>query len=558
MPVDVDVVVVGAGPVGCALAVELGRRGVSVKVVDAGDGDVTFPAGEAIFSRTMEHLRRWGIADRARAEGVPAADYPHRIVFMTRLTGHLLTDFDTGATNAEPGEFGAVSPEGPAFLSKFSFLPLLEGAAAAEPTVTVEHGKLVTGLVQGSDDVQVLVVDQATEQEETVSASYVVGCDGGRSWVRRHLGIDFDGAFAQGRNFAVHFRAPALKDLLQAHGGGLAAQIQTLADERRPYITVVDGVDEWRLSVYLDQDPAPGDEMRWVHAAVGAPIDVEIIRAQPWSGHRVVADRYRDGRVFLAGDAAHLLWPKGGFGANTGIGDAVDLGWKLAAVLQGWAGDALLDSYEAERRPIAVRNVSEASSNWTSDAQIVPDPVLDQDDDAGRDARADMGRLIQELRGREFRSAGVQLGYRYEGSPVVVPDGTPPPPDEPDVYVPSTRPGSRAPHVWLPDGTSLLDHFDVGLTVVDTRPSWAGDLADLADLVGSAADRGVPLNVLRLTADASTELYGERLTIVRPDGHVAWRAANPPSDPGALLDTICGREAPGTAFADPVRETAVV
>ncbi len=233
---------------------------------------------------------------------------------------------------------------------------------------------------------------------------------------------------------------------------------------------MVNGVDEWRLSVYLEEGAEPQDPAALVHEAVGAPIGVEILAAQPWSGHRVVAHSYREGRVFLAGDAAHLLWPKGGFGANTGIGDAVDLGWKLAATLQGWGGPSLLDSYEEERRPIAVRNVSEASSNWTSDARIVPDPVLDRDDAEGEQARVEMGRLIRRLRGREFRSIGVQLGYRYAGSPICVPDGAPEPPDEPDDYVPSTWPGCRAPHVWLPDGSSVLDHFGHGFVLVVSRP----------------------------------------------------------------------------------------
>lgn len=332
----------------------------------------------------------------------------------------------------------------------------------------------------------------------------------------------------------MHFRAPRLRELLVERTGGRAAQIQTLASEKRPYITVVDGVDEWRLSVYLDHEPADGDAVRWVHEAVGEPIETEILRAQPWSGHRVVADRYRDGRVFLAGDAAHLLWPKGGFGANTGIGDAVDLGWKLAAVLHGWGGSDLLDSYEIERRPVAVRNVSEASSNWTSDARLTPDPLLDRPDDVGAQARRVTGDLITRLRGREFRSIGVQLGHRYAGSPICLPDGTSEPPDEPDVYVPSTWPGCRAPHAWLPDGSSTLDHFGHGFVLVATAT------ADPAPMVRAASALGVPLRVLRIDRPAVVRLYAAPMVLVRPDGHVAWRGASAPDDPIALLDRVRG------------------
>lgn len=528
------ILVVGAGPVGLSLAIELGWRGVPVTVVDQGDGTVPFPAGEAIFARTMEHLRRWGCAEQARAESDPPADYPHRIVFTTAVTRHVLAEFDYGVTNRSPGEYGEVTPEGPAFLSKFSFLPLLEGTARALPQVEIRHGTRLEAFEQFSRGTLAVVRDVTTGEAKTLSGAYLVGCDGGRSTVRRALGIELEGSFAQGQNYAVHFRAPDLRRLLEERSGAPAAQIQTLSSSRRPYITVVNGVDEWRLSVYLDEEPSPEDAVRWVHEAVGAPIDVEIIAAQPWSGHRVVARRYREGRVFLAGDAAHLLWPKGGFGANTGIGDAVDLGWKLAATLQGWGGPGLLDSYERERRPIAVRNVSEASSNWTSDAQLVPDPELDRDDERGARARAATGELIRRLRGKEFRSIGVQLGYRYTGSPICVPDGTPEPPDEPDSYVPSTWPGCRAPHVTMPDGTSLLDYFGRGFVLVTSSGS------DEEPLVAAARRRGVPLTVVALPDPVAVHVYEKALVLVRPDGHVAWRGDQPPADPEGVLAHVCG------------------
>ena len=534
------VLVVGAGPVGLALAIELGWRGVPVTVIEQGDGRVPFPAGEAIFSRTMEHLRRWGIAERARTESAPPTDYPHRTVFATSVTGHVLAEFDYGVTNRSPGEYGPLTPEGPAFLSKFSFLPLLERTARRLPAVELRFGTRLESFTQDPEGVRAVVRDTESDVSETLAGEYLVACDGGRSTVRRTLGVEFEGRFAQGQNFAVHFRAPQLPDLLRERLGGPAVQVHTMSSERRPYLTVVNGTDEWRLSVYLEEEPDNRDAVGWVHEAVGAPIDVEILAAQPWSGHCVVARTYRAGRVFLAGDAAHLLWPKGGFGANTGIGDAVDLGWKLAATLHGWADPRLLDSYEQERRPIAVRNVNEASSNWRLDSELRPDATLQRPDADGDRARNTMGDLIRRARGKEFRSIGIQLGYRYSGSPICVPDGTPEPPDEPNDYTPSTWPGCRAPHAWLPDGSSVLDHFGRGFVLVTSGT------ADPTELVTAARRRGVPLALLRLTDPAAAELYERPLVLVRPDGHVGWRGRRAPADALAVIDRLRG-----AAIADP-------
>lgn len=305
------VLVVGAGPVGLALATELGWRGVPVTVIDQGDGRVPFPAGEAIFSRTMEHLRRWGCAEEARTESAPPPDYPHRTVFATSATGSVLTEFDYGVTNRSSGVYTSLTPEGPAFLSKFSFVPLLARTASELPGVEIRYGTRLETMEQDSEGVLAVVRDMASGATEKLAGTYLVACDGGRSGIRRELGIEFEGMFAQGHNFAVHFRAPQLLGLLRERLDGPAVQIHTLSSARRPYITVVNGVDEWRLSVYLDEEPDPDDAVAWIREAVGAPIDVEVLAAQPWSGHCVVARTYRAGRVFLAGDAAHLLWPKG-------------------------------------------------------------------------------------------------------------------------------------------------------------------------------------------------------------------------------------------------------
>ncbi len=530
---DVPVVIVGAGPVGLALAAELGYRSVPVLVLDQGDGSVTFPAGEAIFSRTMEHLRRWGVADQARRDSLPPTDYPHRIVFMTQLAGHLLAEFDTGATNRDPGTFRDLAAEGPAFFSKFSFVPTLR-ETARRFGADIRYGHEVVSVTQDESGVTARARDTRTDAIHDFHGAFLVSCEGGRSRVRHSLDIPLEGHFAQGQNYAVHFRAPELPGLLDKYAGGPAAQVQTLATAQRPYMTVVNGFDQWRLSVYVERAPAEAEVIRLVRDAVGIDLDVEILSAQPWSGHRVVARSYRAGRVFLAGDAAHLLWPKGGFGANTGIGDAVDLGWKIAGVVQGWGGDALLDSYEAERRPIAVRNVDEAARNFVADQTLIADPMLQEDGPAGDAARRAIAERIVRLRGREFRTMGIQLGYRYRDSPICVGDGTPEPPDEPDRYVPSTWVGCRAPHAWLPDGASLLDHFGPGYTLVVTQSANPEPLQYAAD------HAGVPLAVLRIPDENIATLYERPLVLVRPDGHVCWRADSAPADPALLIDRVRG------------------
>ncbi|MCY1238364.1 3-(3-hydroxy-phenyl)propionate/3-hydroxycinnamic acid hydroxylase [compost metagenome] len=264
-------------------------------------------------------------------------------------------------------------------------------------------------------------------------------------------------------------------------------------------------------------------------------MEIEVIRAQPWSGHRVVAQRYREGRVFLLGDAAHLRWPKGGFGANTGVGDAVDLGWKLSAVLNGWGGSGLLDSYEAERRPIAVRNVNEAANNRVLDGRIAADGLLDDASEQGEAARREAENRIHALRLREFSTQGVQLGYRYRQSPLCVSDGSLEPPDDHMVYQPSTWPGSRAPHAWLEDGRSTLDLFGRSFVLLRFDGS-----AQATPFQAAAEQRGVPFCEVPLASSSIASLYERRYVLVRPDGHVAWRGDELPVDALVVIDRVRG------------------
>jgi len=532
-PSNVPVLIVGGGPSGLALANELGWRGVDYLLVDDSDGTTIFPAGEAIFSRTMEHVRRWGFSRELRhTPGFPD-DYPFNIGFFTRVNGHLLKLFE-GSNNAKMPEVNsAISPEGPMVCPKRIFDPALRDAAQSREVGSIRLRTLCTGAVQHDEGISVSVVDMASGKIHEVEAMYLADCEGARGTFRKQLNIKYVGSFAEGQNFAIYFRAPALNRLMLERHGREFFQMHVVNHPNRPYFTVVNR-ELWRVSMYVEAGANP-DPLKVVMDAIGAPMEVEILKSQPWAGHQVVAERYRDGHIFLVGDAAHLRWPKGGFGANTGIGDAVDLGWKLAAVFDGWADPALLDTYELERRPIGVRNTREASNNRQLDKLLKPDPQLDEDSAAGAAARQATGELVAEHRKREFSTQGVQLGYRYAGSPIVVSDGSPEPADEPGTYQPSTWPGMRAPHAWLDDGRSTLDLFGRGFVLLCFRSDAAS-----SRMCDAFAHAHVPLQVVELDSQAIRTLYERDFVLVRPDGHVAWRANAVPEQCAFIAQTVRG------------------
>jgi hypothetical protein len=277
----------------------------------------------------------------------------------------------------------------------------------------------------------------------------------------------------------------------------------------------------------------------WVRLIIGEGIPFEVLGSGYWGGHYAVAERYRDNRVFLAGDATHLFTPAGALGMNTGIADAVDLGWKLAATVQGWAGAELLDSYEHERRSTALQNIAASSTLHRADEHIERSQDLDADTEAGEQLRQQLGKLLAESsRGLEFKTGipGIVLGYCYEDSPICISDGTPMPPLNPNIYTPSTRPGARTPHVWLAEGQSTLDLVGHSFTLLRL-----GNLApDTASLEATAQACQFPLQVITLNQPEILQLYERRLMLVRPDGHVAWRSDETPADPKMLLDQIRG------------------
>jgi len=533
---QVPVLIAGAGPVGLALAMELAYRGIRCLVVEQTDGKVEFPTTNLANTRTCEHLRRWGIADRMRFESGYPTDYPRNYLFVTRMDGYEIARFDHPA-NGDPASRSPYSPEGRLWISKPYFDPVLHQHVATLPTVEIRYLTALESFQQDNEKVSAKIIDVGSGQDQTIEASYLVGCDGGRSNIRRALGIQYQGVFSQGMNVALLFRSP----LLTAGKHGPAVQYQIINSRINGAIAAVDGKDLWRLNVrgvtqeQLDSLNA-AEKLRF---ALGENIPFELLAVRPWTGHCVVADRYQDGRVFLAGDAAHLNWPAGGFGMNTGIGDAVDVGWKLAAVLQGWGGADLLASYTAERKPIAMINVNEAAEMRASfDNQTPFSPKIGEDSDEGRALREKARAAIMRTRAKEFQhdSAGIELGYRYESSPICVADGTPPPALDHGLYVPSTWPGTRAPHVWLRDGRSTLDLFGRGFTLLDL----SGRSDDAKAFAAAANKVNLPLEIVVLDEPRMREVYERAFVLVRPDGHVAWRGDTMPINAAAVVDQVRG------------------
>jgi 2-polyprenyl-6-methoxyphenol hydroxylase-like FAD-dependent oxidoreductase len=531
----VPVLIVGGGPVGLALAVELGWRGIACQLIDEGDGVIGTPKMNEVNIRSMEFCRRWGIADRVLDCPFPR-DWPLDVAFVTSLCGHELGRLPRpprGTATPDPW-----SPERLQVCSQIWFDPILQARARSFPCVTPRYGCRLEAFAHAQHGVAAEVVHLADGRRETIEADYLVGCDGAGSTVRRALGIELTGDGTIGHPVNLFFRKAGLLELC----GKRPATFFIGLDRGRIWgnLRVIDPVNGlWRIMVDdTDGDVTPESVDREFHLrrALGRPLAVEWLDVNVWRRRSALAACYGTGRVFLAGDAVHQLSPTGGLGMNTGIGDAVDLGWKLAAVLQGWGGAKLLESYDRERRPVGARNVRMATGfHRGAEAFCQDHGDLDGDDAKSARLRREVGeRLVREL-GGEFKTVGLQIGYAYAASPICISDGTPAPPDMPDTYAPSARPGARAPHVWLRDGRSMLDLFGGGFVLL--RFPGAPQAAAIEE---AARSRGVPLTSSTVDEPEGAELYDRRLVLVRPDGHVAWRADALPADPAGLIDRVRG------------------
>ncbi|SDC40680.1 FAD-dependent monooxygenase [Streptomyces prasinopilosus] len=548
-PLTTPVAVVGGGPVGLMLALFLDRQEVPCVVLNSQQDVPDRPRGSTHNARTMEHYRTLGLAERVRGLGLPAG-HSAGISFFTRYNAHELALLPwpgtaevlsrrSAADRAEP------APEPMHRANQMYVERLLLDHARTRPRITLCFGWTVTALRESEAHVDVTAERDGVRR--TFRAAYVAGCDGGHSLVRRHLGIRYEGEgtldqdILGRRSTAAHLRVPTLyRDFLRGRG---AWSNWVVNADLALNLIALNGVDEFfLLTSSVDPDTATDAELvRLVRRAAGEPLPVEVLSHRPWTaGAALVAESFGTGRVRLAGDAAHLFTPNGGFGMNTGVDDAANLAWKLAAAVRGWAGPHLLDTYGVERRPIALRNTSAARTLGQGLGAVERPASLEEDSAAGEAARAKTGAELAEYGMRTLDTLGVQLGARYDGSPIVDGDGGGPVPDSFSVYTPSAAPGGRAPHLWLDDrrtqGSSLFDRLGPGFTLLrlGPRPPRTGRIE------AAARARGVPLRVLTLGDPLARELYERDLVLVRPDQHVAWRADREPGDPEALLALVTG------------------
>jgi 2-polyprenyl-6-methoxyphenol hydroxylase-like FAD-dependent oxidoreductase len=530
-----DVLIAGGGPCGLMLAIELGRRGVRCLLADAKPGTAFNPQANATQARTMEHFRRLGFAQEIRAQGLPP-DHPTDIAYFTRFAGHELARLalPTAAQAVRNirslgGSWSAA--ELPHRISQKFVEATLRRHAQALPSNDVRYGWRLHEFEEHGAGVRAVVRPAAGGEAATVQARFLVGADGARSLVRTSLGIGWGGAtgvrrdFMGGQMFAVYLRAPGFYGVMPHARAWMYVSVN---HERRAFMASVDGRAEFAFHAALHEgesaDAWREDDARRVFAqAMGARIPIEVLSFGTWTaGHSLVAQSFRRGRVFLAGDAAHLFTPTGGLGYNTAVEDAVNLGWKLAAVLAGSAPSALLDSYEAERKPLAERNTAYARRFADSVGLFPARAILEEDSAAGAAERERAGEHLNAHVRLEFNIPGVTFGGRYDDSPVIVADGTRPPPDQPSAYEPTACPGGRPPHAWLDDGRSLFDsfHSEWTLLVLGSQPP-ATDA-----FVEAARELGLDLKVVPHAGEALRELYGAALALVRPDQIVAWRGAN--------------------------------
>jgi 2-polyprenyl-6-methoxyphenol hydroxylase-like FAD-dependent oxidoreductase len=536
-----QVVISGAGPVGMIMALELSMHGVGSALVEQSPHTTPFPKMDLTNARSMELLQRLGLADDIRSVGV-APEHSFDVVFCTSMDGHEVGRWHYPSVNEMQGwmaetDDGTAPAQAWQRVTQIEVERVLMERCLADPNIEVLRPWRVANVTQDDDGVDVTIVSPVGGADVILRADYLVGCDGAGSVVRRAMGLTMEGERAVVTFCQVHFKSHD-RGTLHRHGqfwhaffvgGGVGAIIAQ--DEENTWTlqttAIVDGVRTEDI-----------DKQELLDKVCGRSLAIdEVLQSSVWQANVLVADRYRQGRVFVAGDAAHEFIPTGGYGLNTGFADAINLGWKLAAVLRGFGGEALLDSYETERRPVAIvgRDWSFRHLGIHINAQQLADPELIHADTAAGEAhRATLAEYFSANTG-EHGSWGVEMGYRYD-SPVIAGDGVTPPEFDGAHYVPTTAPGSRAPHITLPDGTSPLDAFRDGYTLV----SFTGDVSG-NELTKAAAAAGTPFTVLAIADPKAKEIYERDLVLVRPDGHVAWRGNALPEDADTLLAIVTGR-----------------
>jgi 2-polyprenyl-6-methoxyphenol hydroxylase-like FAD-dependent oxidoreductase len=539
-----SVLIVGAGPVGITLAMDLAWRGIDVTVAELrARGEPPSVKCNHVAARTMEIFRRLGVAQTVREAGLPA-DYPNDVAFRTTATGIELGRIPIPCRAERYTATGGPdtwwpTPEPPHRINQIYLEPLLMDHAAAMPGVTLLNRTRVAGFTQSADCVTATAEDLESGEILEIACVYVVGCDGGRSEIRRQIGATLEGDAEVGRTQSTYISAPSLIGLMKAKP---AWSTQSLNPRRSANMFAIDGHETWLIHNYLrpeetDFDAVDRDRCIRLILGVGPDFEYAVLGKEDWIGRRMLADRFRDRRVFICGDAAHIWVPFGGYGMNAGIADATNLSWMLAGVLTGWADPAILSAHEAERRPITEQVSKYAMGTALALARqrsAVPVEIEDAGP-AGDAARAAFGATMVALNTPQFCCGGLNFGSFYESSPIIAYDGEAAPDYTMYDFTPSTVPGCRTPHVWLRDGRSLYDAMGGGFTLLRLDGT-----AEVDTIVAAARARQLPLSVLDVESDEAAGLYRHRLVLSRPDQHVAWRGDAAPADAMALVDRVRG------------------
>lgn len=531
LPTDIPVLIVGAGPIGLALAAYLGKQGVRTLLVERNRDKPDSAKMIVVSVRTMEFCRQLGLAPAIHDWGFPL-DHGLDSVFVTSLQGYELGRVETPPLSVPYNT--PFSPERERPCPQTWFDPILKRCALECASVQLAYETALESFEQNEEGVIATLQDSSGGARQ-VRARFLIGADGYTSTVRKLLGIRVRGAKHLDVSMSIYVTIPQLD---QKHSIGEAYRYLFVGDQGVwCVLTTIDGHDLYRIQLIgiSDDDAADIDLDEVVRRCVGDDVDYTLRDTSTWVRKATVADRFADGHVFIAGDAAHAHPPNGGLGMNTGILDAWDLGWKIAAVLHGWGGKHLLESYDRERRPASARATEESLRNYARLVDEKPVLGLAQNTPAAAQLRLEVGQRLVAANEKAWHPIGIHLGHVYFPSPIVIDDGTPPVSEEEETYFPTAQPGARAPHVWLEEGkTSILDLFGPHFTLLKF------DGCDTTDLQSAAAHVALPLVVVQVSNKEAAKLYRRKLVLVRPDGHVAWRADHQPAHSRWLIDRIRG------------------
>ena len=533
-----DVIIDGAGPVGLTLAYDLGLRGLRCILLEQKPAPEFLPKMERCNARTMEMFRRMGLAGRIRAAGLPA-EVPMDVFVILSMTEPPLLHLKYPSVDEARAEIAATGDasmplEPYQLISQYTLEPLLQAEAARLPNVALQYGCEFLRFTQDAAGVTA-AFRTAGGGTATARGQYLVGCDGGGSAVRKQLGIKLRGEGNLLRLRQALYRCDELFGRIPLGPGPGPGRHYHVADDRATFLIMQDSTRHWTLHAVADSDE---DMKRRFEQTVGVPVQYDMLYCGEWRQNLLLATSYGSGRVFLAGDAVHLVIPTGGLGMNTGVGDAIDLSWKLAATVQGWGGPNLLASYQAERRQVGERNVgasryaSLGRRKWRSQWR----PEIADRTPAGAAARANLAGVAGVEQRKTNEMTGAELGYRYVDSPII--DDVPGGPEHLfRAYHPTTWPGARLPHIWLQDGSAMQDRIPyAGYTLL----RLGGTRADTSRLQAAIVARGAPFAALDIPEQKARDLYERDLILLRPDLHIVWRGNAPPEDAAALAAIATG------------------